>query len=372
MPLIIPILIGLFPFIYIIMLALVQRNKRGIGDTMSGIKFFKYFPIAFYYDPKPEIFRFKKSYEVKDIIEPGDVLLQRNDNYLQSLVLGQTSYFTHAGLYYGDFQGKEKQVIHSTGSKGVDFISLDHFLRCDDIAVLRFDTDLINRTNNDFPDTNYFTERKHTNKLMTEYEIKGIESVEMTETLAEVEPGSAYDCEKKIPKKVEDLIHEERTIHNSKLNDVAQKQSIFLKKLLNDPKINIDSVKKFMPVILDVAAAYQGTEFDYGFNFTNTSRLSCIEFVWVCYKALFPIHRIDREKVCYFNFVNTYVIVPDMFLRSKLFTLKYNSVSVNEIKALTLYKKIKNKRINFWFFYLECISCQILLLVIVFLLFIII
>ena len=368
LPYYIPLLIGFLPFFNIGVLIIFNLTDKGFGDTISSIKYYNFCPLVFYYDPIPYKYRFKDSSEVKNILKPGDVILQRHDNYLHSLVLGQTSYFTHAGIFYGDYNDKPDYVIHAEGSTGVDFKPLDEFIRCDDIAIVRFDTSKINTTDCDFPDTNYFIPKKAKDKGATYYEIQ-LTGFKNTASLTEIESGSAYGCENKIPKKVEDLIMEEANSVNDKLKPVAKKQSVFLESLLTDPKINIPVVNSFKPVILEIAAAYKGTEYDYGFNFTNMARLSCIEFVWVCYKALFPLHRIDREKVSYFGFVNTYVIVPDMFLRSKLFTLQFNSISDDTIKALTLYEKIRKKRKNFWLFYLKIIGWQSLLLILAYLIF---
>lgn len=68
--------------------------------------------------------------EILDVLKPGDVLLRRYNNYLSGLMI--PGYFTHAALYVGD-----NQVIHLLGD-GICKEDILTFMRCDNIAVLRF------------------------------------------------------------------------------------------------------------------------------------------------------------------------------------------------------------------------------------------
>ena len=68
--------------------------------------------------------------QIIDTLKPADVLLRRYDHYLSGLMI--PGYFTHTALYVGD-----NQVIHLLGD-GICKEDILTFMRCDNIAVLRF------------------------------------------------------------------------------------------------------------------------------------------------------------------------------------------------------------------------------------------
>ena len=80
---------------------------------------------------KPEYHKITGS-EIRNVLDKlqlGDILLNRHDGYLSTIVT--PGIWAHAALYVGN-----NKVIHSIGS-GVQEDDILHFCRCDSIAVLR-------------------------------------------------------------------------------------------------------------------------------------------------------------------------------------------------------------------------------------------
>jgi hypothetical protein len=135
-------IIAWLPLIIVLALGIRHGGIKGLGETLTLIKYYKYCPIFFYYDPKPLRYEVKDIEKLKELIEPGDILLRRHHRYLDGLILQQTSYFTHAALYYGEHEGRNHQIMHAMGENGVCFIDLENFAKCDDLLLLRFNFEL--------------------------------------------------------------------------------------------------------------------------------------------------------------------------------------------------------------------------------------
>jgi hypothetical protein len=69
--------------------------------------------------------------EVIKIIKPGDVLLSRSEQYLDTHLI--PGFWTHAGFYFG---GTKERVIHAI-SDGVIIEDIINFMRTDVLVVLR-------------------------------------------------------------------------------------------------------------------------------------------------------------------------------------------------------------------------------------------
>jgi len=80
---------------------------------------------------KPDVHRVKGEdvRKIFEVIQPGDILLRKFDQYLNTIFDG--SFWAHAGIYVGD-----NQVVHSVsdGCKKEDILN---FCRADAIAILR-------------------------------------------------------------------------------------------------------------------------------------------------------------------------------------------------------------------------------------------
>lgn len=69
--------------------------------------------------------------QVIKLIQPGDVLLSRSEQYLDTYLI--PGYFIHAGFFYG---GTKERVIHAI-SDGVLIEDIINFMRTDVMVVLR-------------------------------------------------------------------------------------------------------------------------------------------------------------------------------------------------------------------------------------------
>lgn len=116
-------------------ITLLYRLQRKLFTFLGDIKVFgwahpMWFGInAHGYKLKGAIYR-----KLRDLLEPGDIILRRFDGYLSSYMI--PGFWNHAGLYVGDIDGKPEQVVHAV-SEGVlqeDFLN---FIRTDHLIILR-------------------------------------------------------------------------------------------------------------------------------------------------------------------------------------------------------------------------------------------
>jgi len=71
---------------------------------------------------------------IREIIEPGDILLRRFEGYVDKFFI--PGYWNHAGIYIGDDGSKPEQVIHAV-SEGVIQEDILNFMRTDHMIILR-------------------------------------------------------------------------------------------------------------------------------------------------------------------------------------------------------------------------------------------
>ncbi len=104
---------------------------RFIGDIKwSGIK------RPFWFTVNATSYRLKGQhyYQVKEVIQPGDILIRRFEGYIDKWFI--PGFWNHAGLYIGEDEGKPEQIVHAI-SEGVIQEYLADFMRTDHMAVLR-------------------------------------------------------------------------------------------------------------------------------------------------------------------------------------------------------------------------------------------
>jgi len=120
---------------------LFKAQKKAIlvvGNTAwEGLKK----PMCLVYKPAKTKFRGDEFYSlmmlaVLDILEPGDILLRRDDKYLMSKRWAIPGDFKHAGLYLGKDAEGIPRFIHASGN-GVDTGNFCDFLMTDHITVVR-------------------------------------------------------------------------------------------------------------------------------------------------------------------------------------------------------------------------------------------
>jgi hypothetical protein len=199
-------------------------------------------------------------------VKPGDILVRGFRNYLDSYFI--PGYFSHAGLYVGPVEEKDKDlvlrlhgkkifcpgeqmVVHAL-AEGVLMEDLIQFCRCDYMAVLRF------------PDK--------------------IRSSPQPQPLPI--PANQYHPDEKS----------------------------IVERLDGGKEIRFSDA---FPVIFRVALENLGRPYDFNFDFASFARLSCTELVYFCTKCLGPFLEIAPVKRRVL-FISKAMIPPDAFVRSRL------------------------------------------------------
>lgn len=314
----------------------VFSHKGGLSN-LTVIKYWQFFPLVFYYDRGPSKCRFKKIDEIKPLLKPGDIILIRIDNYIDGIVLKQTSYFTHIGIYYGDNENASNCVIHEISDTGVDFLPIDQFARCDDIIVLRI--------------KELYKGAVHPPFLI------------MANNFGLLEEGTGVFsniCHK--TKKIMFYLQKEKTLNDqSNLYLKGQELTIYSNLVAKQYVPRED----FIPVVLDVAKSVKSVGYDFNFDFQTFHRFSCVSFVWYCFKCLFPIHEVKVEPFYYFTIIKTCVIVPDSFVNSNGFDVIYCSINNTGTDQKKVIDYIKDKKLNFWKLLGRAVLGQLLILLLI-------
>lgn len=71
---------------------------------------------------------------VEQLIQPGDILVRRFEGYIDRFLI--PGFWNHAGIYVGEINNKDYQVVHAL-SDGVVVDDLIDFMRADHLIVLR-------------------------------------------------------------------------------------------------------------------------------------------------------------------------------------------------------------------------------------------
>jgi hypothetical protein len=144
----VPIVIYAFPFLMIAFYYLyvifkdyllhLKIPKLEAGE-LTNMRYDKKFPLWLYYDPygRRHKFTVRDAASLINYLQKGDIILRRHENYLDSLILTQASYFTHAGIVTGFNSRGLPIIVHAIGKTGVDHAKYYDFMRCDDVAVIR-------------------------------------------------------------------------------------------------------------------------------------------------------------------------------------------------------------------------------------------
>lgn len=107
----------------------LYKVKSGFIAWFGNITFYKH-PMFILFGHGAYKINGKDQRGILNVIQPGDVLLRRYDHYISGLMI--PGYFTHAAIYVG-----ENNVIHMLG-EGICKEDILTFMRCDNIAVLRY------------------------------------------------------------------------------------------------------------------------------------------------------------------------------------------------------------------------------------------
>ncbi|SFP82824.1 hypothetical protein [Parafilimonas terrae] len=112
---------------------------------------------------------------------------------------------------------------------------------------------------------------------------------------------------------------------------------------------NPDILKMYRKAVTNRAKSLIGTPYDLKFDFENFDSFSCIEFVWYCYKCLFPLHRIRVKDFEFLQSFKVPIIIPDVFVKNDFFKYIYSSVRQGGSKILLMEHVKKHRWALGWF-----------------------
>lgn len=320
----IPLVVSAIPIVSFIFY--LWRNRKKEGDIASHCRYSPFCSFYFVHERIPvkndnvDLAKIKK-------IQACDIILRRNRNYLVELIFGQNSYFTHVGICYSNDDNGIK-ILDCTSEHGVAFNKPEEFCSCDNLAILRFTID--DKTLND----------------------KKIERLEVEE-------------EEAIRKHI---YNDNRTGENNEALK-ARELKIYdkINEALGADQFNYDLIREILnnnnceEVIAERARSLRRVSFDYTFNFKSFDKFSCIEYVWYCYKCLYPLHRIKVSDFEYFRYITVPVIVPDVFLKNDFFKCVYTSFpGIDNIRQLQ--KHVQTKHWQFTKFFVNILLWDVVIL----------
>jgi hypothetical protein len=350
-----------FPFLQVLFY-LLRHRKAGRIDfgTLANIRFSRSFPLLLQYDPKGYLSSFQNE-DVKVCVKKGDIILRRNQYYLDSFILNQTSFFTHAGICTGVDNG-EPQIFEAVGANGVSKVRrFADFIRSEDIAILRLSESRIEKFDDHMTDTSTLLADK--NNRMTKL-WKDFRRLQLSRHIINKENAKrllssqqfhdsylSHMSKGEIEAAIENEIEE---LHGSEAPTVGSRQFDVFKTLRSKSKVPIDNCTD---VIANMPTIYEGRHYDYFFDFSNPDTMSCVEFVWHCFKSLFPVHKVKERPIKWFRdfgplAIDTLVILPDDFVSSPAFDLIYTSVKnstgmLNKEELINYIDKNKSNPIKF-------------------------
>ena len=114
------------------LMGLIYKIQTAILRVIGDIQYYGW-KHPFWFAFKPAGYKLKgEDYRiVKNIIQPGDILLQRWEGWIDKWFI--PGFWNHAGIYVG---GHKEQVVHAV-SEGVLIEDLINFMRTDHLIILR-------------------------------------------------------------------------------------------------------------------------------------------------------------------------------------------------------------------------------------------
>ena len=109
---------------------ILYKIWSGFLTAFGDIKVFSW-PCWFVYDPDDYMVTGKKTLEIMEILEPGDVILRGYNHYADGKFIPSKTGWSHGAIYVGG--GK---IIHAV-AEGVSETDVVEFTRCDRIAIFR-------------------------------------------------------------------------------------------------------------------------------------------------------------------------------------------------------------------------------------------
>ncbi|MBE7169760.1 MAG: hypothetical protein INR73_04175 [Williamsia sp.] len=327
LPFYIPLVIFCLPFI--IFSGYLLRNCT-VDTPMNNIAYCRMnylFPFHFTRDHQHARSEQIDLDSMKKQLQDGDIVLRRYNDHLDGLIFKQNSYFTHAGICERvpragrdeEEQQFDYYVWHATAGENVHRITLEQFCNCDEVAVFRLCPEQFPKSKKFKKAANHF--RKH---------------------------GQGYKSQ---------FTRTEQDIYTALFEEVSSGGKM--------ADLDLDW-ELYRTTVVQKARQLEGTQYDKTGNFTNPSKLCCIEYVWLCYLCLFPLHIIRLRNFRYFNMVEVLSLIPDVFIKNKYFACKYTSLEhIRDRKELI---RFTNKhRVSFAWFMARMFLWEFLFLCMIFL-----
>jgi hypothetical protein len=329
--------ISSLPFLSVLFY-LFRHSKFGKPDLgkLANIRFHKDFPLLLLYDPKGNMSAFKDEHkEAKMSLQKGDIILRRNEYYLDSLVLNQTSFFTHAGVCAGVEKGEPK-IVHAIGAGGVSKAGwFKDFIRSEDVAVLRLKESELENFDNHLTSCSLFLAAENVRAAKIEKVLFELNQEEKGKIKKKIEPRRhplfrgvlSDDHLRKVDVRLA-IEGEKELVRELQPPIPGSIQLRVYDSLTCKERVSVDEC---VDVFAEMYQIYKGRHYDYFFDFSDDNTMSCVEFVWYCFKCAFPVHKVKEAQIKWFKqfgplAVNTLVILPDDFVRSDAFEVVYTSV----------------------------------------------
>jgi hypothetical protein len=349
--------VGLLPIVSMMGVVAFTRKPGGIFEKLVYIKYNKKYPFIYRFDDEPKRYRWKKATDVESLIESGDVLLRRHDDYIDGLVLLQNSYYSHVGLAEKDELTGKVYVHHALGKPGVTKEPYEKFAKCDDIAVLRFNGGKgLSEYLKKFSDSKFYKTNMASKKLEKYTRFIEVYAPKMS-------GNNQRTFEMTNVRNIVDDTDEKIMFNGEKAGVVELRLFDKYKESIDNGNFTPPTKEEYIPLVLTLAKGSAGVPYDYNFNFQNFKSMSCVEFVWFCYKSLFPIHQVKRRVYTFFDFIKTFVMVPDNFLASKAFDLVYCSMDGIGTNKYKLLHYIKSRHVKFWNVIARLVVLQVIIFI---------
>ena len=264
---------------------------------------------------------------MKSQLQDGDIVLRRYNNHLDGIIFKQNSFFTHAGICervpLGENNAAGEQlyecyVWHTTAGENVHRITLEQFCNCDEVAVFRLCPEQLPRSKKFKKASEHVREQGYRNQFTTA----------------------------------------EQAIYTKLFEGISSGKKL--------ASLNLDW-ELYRATVVQKAKLLEGTLYDKEGNFHDPSKLCCIEYVWLCYLCLFPLHLIEFSNFRYFSMVEVLSLIPDVFIKNKCFSCVYTSLeNIKERRELIRYTT--KHRVSFAWFMIRIFFWEVFFLCLIFLL----
>jgi len=111
----------------------MSKIKDKFLAAFGRMKVFPYPPVIVF-DPHTFTIKGSDYYKIKEVIQPGDIILRGYERYLDGYFIPGN--YSHASIYVGDCELGKETIIHAE-TPDIHTTDLVTFLRCDRVCVIR-------------------------------------------------------------------------------------------------------------------------------------------------------------------------------------------------------------------------------------------